>query len=516
MIVRCKLGAAGGRGPAGGPSSAACASLYLRLSRPQRGAVAVMFAAVLLVMIGFCGLALDLGQLYNRRVEMQTVADAAALAAARELDGTSAGVSRAVEEAARVLNDPSSGLRYQYNNGRLNWSDSAIKFGSSPLHTGDWRDASSARAIPERLLYVKVDTTGLDSAYGAVNAIFMGALARSLATVHTSGRAIAGRSSINVTPLAVCAMSDIAGGSRAGELVEYGFRRGVSYDLMRLNPGGTTPENFLVDPITPPGGIASSGNTSLDTVKPFVCTGTMAMPSVTGGVIRVERFFPIGSLYNQLNSRFDLYTAPCSPNSAPPDANVKSYVYNINSAIPWMAMNPDGQAAQSTTTGGKLWTVADPAPVPSGTTGRMYGPLWSYARAARFSSYIPGSPEPSGGYATYNPSDWSMLYSSEPPGPSPVATGSYPSNPSARTPYLATGGATFQAPSAGRRGVRNRRVLNVPLLACPVPAGTSSTATVLAIAKFFMTVPATSTSLYAEFAGVVPEQALGGNLELYP
>lgn len=515
MIVRCKLGTAGSHCPAGVPNREASASLYLRVSKPQRGAIAVMFAAVLLVMIGFCGLALDLGQLYNRRVEMQTVADVAALAAARELDGTSSGVSRAVEEAARVLNDPVSGLRYRYNNGRLNWSDSAIKFGSSPLHNGDWRDASSARAVPGRLLYVKVDTTELDSAYGAVNTIFMEVLSQSLSTVHTSGRAIAGRSSINVTPLAVCAMSGIAGESRAGELVEYGFRRGVSYDLMRLNPGGTTPENFLVDPITPPGRIASSSNnTSLDTVKPFVCTGTMAMPSVTGGAIRVERSFPIGSLYNQLNSRFDLYSAPCSPNSAPPDANIKSYAYN--SAVPWMSVTPDGQAAQSTTTGGKLWTVADPAPVPGGTTGRMYGPLWSFARAVKFSSYIPGSPEPSAGYTTYNPPDWATLYNSDPPSSSPVATGSYPSSSSARTPYLTTGGTTFQAPSSGRRGVRNRRVLNVPLLACPVPAGTSSTATVLAIAKFFMTVPATSSSLYAEFAGVVPEQALGGNLELYP
>jgi hypothetical protein len=61
--------------------------------------------------------------------------------------------------------------------------------------------------------------------------------------------------------------------------------------------------------------------------------------------------------------------------------------------------------------------------------------------------------------------------------------------------------------------LRDRRVLNIPLLACPVGGGT---ATVLAVGKFFMTVPATATSLYAEFAGTVSPGTLGTDVELYP
>jgi hypothetical protein len=57
--------------------------------------------------------------------------------------------------------------------------------------------------------------------------------------------------------------------------------------------------------------------------------------------------------------------------------------------------------------------------------------------------------------------------------------------------------------------------LNVPLLSCPVAGGSNVSATVLAIGKFFMTVPATSTTIHAEFAGVVPEQSLGGPVELF-
>ena len=67
-----------------------------------------------------------------------------------------------------------------------------------------------------------------------------------------------------------------------------------------------------------------------------------------------------------------------------------------------------------------------------------------------------------------------------------------------------------------RKGAAGRRVLNVALLSCPVPAGALATATVLGIGKFLMTVPATATSVRAEFGGLVAEQSLGGAVELYP
>jgi hypothetical protein len=58
----------------------------------------------------------------------------------------------------------------------------------------------------------------------------------------------------------------------------------------------------------------------------------------------------------------------------------------------------------------------------------------------------------------------------------------------------------------------------VPLLACSpsAPAGANVNATVIGIGKFFMTVPATEDSLIAEFAGLIPEQSLSGQVELYP
>lgn len=51
----------------------------------QRGAVAVTFALLLVVILGFVGLALDGGRLYVNKSELQNAADACALAAAQEL-----------------------------------------------------------------------------------------------------------------------------------------------------------------------------------------------------------------------------------------------------------------------------------------------------------------------------------------------------------------------------------------------------------------------------------------------
>ena len=55
--------------------------------RNERGVVAIMVALSMAVLIGFVGLALDLGKLYVAKTELQNSADACALAAARELTG---------------------------------------------------------------------------------------------------------------------------------------------------------------------------------------------------------------------------------------------------------------------------------------------------------------------------------------------------------------------------------------------------------------------------------------------
>lgn len=493
-------------------------------SRRQDGAFAIMFVPLLIVIIGFCGLALDAGRIYNRKVDVYGVAKAAALAAARELNGTPAGITAARTAARETV----EALRYQhFNNGTaFSWSDEALSFSTSPDRSGTWTASTAAGGSPAApvggLYFARVDTAGLDPAVGRVETVFIRILANHLSSLQVSDSAVAGRTSVNVTPIGICAMSPDAAtvrtatgasGATLSELVQYGFRRGVSYDLMKLNPNGTAPVRFALNPVAAPG---TNGTAfSVSTLEPFACSGSMWVQRVTGGDVRVSELpsaAPLASLSAALNTRFDLYTGTtCTPRGAPPDINIKSYTYDVAGQVRWMNPGSGSRSAVQVDTRGKLETVAD-LPAPPAAAGE-YGPLWAFAKAVRAPSPLT-SPEPANGYTVFATNDWQHLYKS-----GPTASG-YPSSPP--TPYQSgvTSSGNYVAPSTANRplAVPRRRVLNIPLLSCSpaAPSGSNTQATVAGIAKFFMTVPATDDSLIAEFAGLAPEQSLSGQVELFP
>ncbi len=69
----------------------------------QRGSVTLTLLTVLMVLLAFIAMALDLSRLYLARGTLQTAADAAALAGARQLNNTVTGSLNAVLEAQAVL-----------------------------------------------------------------------------------------------------------------------------------------------------------------------------------------------------------------------------------------------------------------------------------------------------------------------------------------------------------------------------------------------------------------------------
>lgn len=483
-------------------------------SKRQGGAVAIVFAGSLMLIIGFFGLALDLSRVYNRKIEMQGVADAVAVAAARSLNGSANGINAALAAAHNILDQGNYRPKYDYNL-TMNWSNSAIQFSRSADGSTGWMDASDASASAAGLMFVKVDTNALNPDYGKVDMMFMPVLPGALGSINVGHVSVAGKSRLGVTPLAICAMSNTPTASRTNppaniELVEYGFRRGVSYDLMNLNPNGTTRANFLIDPVSPPGSGGAASNFSVATVAPHVCAGTVALPKVSGASVSVQSGFPLAALFNHLNSRFDLSNGNCNPNAAPPDTNVKQYAA---ATIGWMTKPVVASPAASyqtaktwtdtSTSPNSLRTIAD-LPPPNPQAPKEYGPLWAYARPLPFSSV--GQAEPANGYIPFAATQamWNSLYNS---GPTVLI---YPSSTYA-TPYNA-GGSNAQAPTVNRPGIVNRRVLNIPLLECPV---SGATAHVLAIGKFFMTIPADATTISAEFAGAAVDQQFGGPVELY-
>ncbi|MDF3031404.1 MAG: putative Flp pilus-assembly TadE/G-like [Moraxellaceae bacterium] len=69
----------------------------------QRGAFLVLAAILMAALLGVVALGIDVGRLYALRSEMQNAADAAALAAAAELDGTPDARARAIAAAQDML-----------------------------------------------------------------------------------------------------------------------------------------------------------------------------------------------------------------------------------------------------------------------------------------------------------------------------------------------------------------------------------------------------------------------------
>ena len=76
----------------------------------------------MVVFIGLAGLAMDLGMLYNVRTDLQNATDAAALAGAWKLDGSSNGITKAVASAQAAAN------KFKFNNNPISLATSDVTF----------------------------------------------------------------------------------------------------------------------------------------------------------------------------------------------------------------------------------------------------------------------------------------------------------------------------------------------------------------------------------------------------
>ena len=148
----------------------------------QKGAVLLVLSLSLVVLISFLALVFDLGRTYIAKTELQNAADAAALAGAIDLDGTSGGIDRAVGYAVEAAGKNS----FLGNTGHeaVTITSENIRFGTSP--SGGWVDPGSARAAPSGMMFIRVDAES-----GNLSSWF--APVMNIAQTGTSGTAVAGR-----------------------------------------------------------------------------------------------------------------------------------------------------------------------------------------------------------------------------------------------------------------------------------------------------------------------------------
>lgn len=462
----------------------------------QRGGFILIFALALTVLLGLLAFALELPRAFQRKSQVQQFMDTSALAAAHKLNGTAAGVVNAYGNAwALGLDHRFRGLDNLYQ-----LPQAALSFARSPQ--GPWLDYAGAQQAPENLHYVRADSAALAADVNSLPSR-LGILLDARDPIVVAGRAVAGPNGTRVLPLALCAASSVpvatrANPNNANELVLYGFRQGVGYNLLAQNPaaGASSGEYFLVDPIRPPGSAPLPGSSDDANVAPFMCAGKLAYPSLDGQ-LNLRRPGTFG-LWQQLNSRFGDYAAGvgCDQYSAPPDINVREY---RGAAASWMNRVPTRLTAAGSTPaeGQPLATVADAAPPLPALAPQQYGVLWAYGQPrATPTTYV--------GYY-----QWTNLY--------PAAPSLNAINWPFAGPYNTPGFTTPPAsPLVGRKG---RRLLYVPLLECPVPAGTNVTGKVLAVARFLLTARASATEVPGEFAGILTAAevgALASDVELLP
>jgi Flp pilus assembly protein TadG len=477
----------------------------------QRGAVAIIFGLALTTVFGFMGLSLDLAQTYDRKTELQNAADAAALAGAKRLVGTTAGIDAAVLDAQNIA----ALHKFKFQTA-VGLNAATIKFSTSPdTADGSWLDATAAKLVASTIFFIKIDTRGFDADYGKVNTNFMQAVSSTNAT-NTFGRAVAGRFALGLTPIAVCALETVKYGQilhppLPAELKEYGFRRGLGYDVANINPLGAAANKYLLNPVDiasgPSDNSCDPNNNSTTAVRSYLCSGTASLITTLPGYAFTNTGYS-ATLDAQFNARFN-GGGSCT---VPTDANIKKYPTNsavAGSPSKWMTTAP-GAGNQ----GVKLTTGSTNIPfTPPAANAKDWGVLWSYNPAVQYAA----SP-PSGGYTPYTTSNWPTLYPTTAAPTQPAALPAYPTSTTLGVPPAPYNQSTGNQFFSAGAGARDRRILNVAIADCTklVKNGKCSTIKILGIGRFFMPVESSLPSnLFLEFAGLVPEGTLTADIKLY-
>jgi uncharacterized membrane protein len=113
----------------------------------ERGSVLAMASMSMLSLILAAGLAIDISHLYTAKGELQNAADAAALAATSQLSSTTGGITQAVAEASKTLNQYNFGSSVVINSSNITFSNDL---------NGTYVNQASAEASPAGKRFVKV------------------------------------------------------------------------------------------------------------------------------------------------------------------------------------------------------------------------------------------------------------------------------------------------------------------------------------------------------------------------
>ena len=169
--------------------------------KKTEGATAITIAICLFVLIGMASLAIDVGQLYTVRNELQNVADAAALAGVGQLVQNSGGQavrdSALATQAAMQVAQTQSQLQGQPTVADGARNDLTLHFGVWDIYSGNpataWTDLGTTCASTSNAnaLRVTIIRSG-DTVFGPVSNIFAKIFGANTSTVNATATAYLG------------------------------------------------------------------------------------------------------------------------------------------------------------------------------------------------------------------------------------------------------------------------------------------------------------------------------------
>lgn len=103
------------------------------MRKTQKGFVLIAMSVAMLLMLAMVGMAFDFGRIYIARNEAQLFTDAAALAAAKKLDGSASGIDTARMAVMNLQNRWNLGTTY-FENVVIEFSADAKEWTATPEH----------------------------------------------------------------------------------------------------------------------------------------------------------------------------------------------------------------------------------------------------------------------------------------------------------------------------------------------------------------------------------------------
>lgn len=319
-------------------------ALISSFRRDESGAILVLWAAALAVMLGIVALSFDIGRMGATQSELQAYADHVALAAAGELDGKSDAITRATSAAANLISDTQT-----FGSGSNALSGSAsytLEFFDRLPPTDGSPMTSGLTADPAEAIYARVTVAPRTVAFSFAQ-VFFTLTGRTPTPNDVGAVAVAGFTqwACDITPMMFCIPDpafDADDPARKG-------------DMIRLRAGGQGaawgPGNFgFLEPSTlaldASGNCAGSGGTgpTLRCVLGAVGSITQCFPARG---VNTEPGQKVGITNDSLNTRFDMWSGAMknernNPIYAPAPNVVKGLEPKSGGACNWS--NPQATA----------------------------------------------------------------------------------------------------------------------------------------------------------------------------